>query len=323
MRLFSLMISVMVSLVVSVLVMGQQPVTVSQGTSQGASQGTSPASQGTSRRPPSANGLGDAAAGFVQNASFDKVPPELPADLKSGGVLIFCKTSGYRDEPAIEASNAALAVIAKERGWHYFITDNGAVMNAEQLSKFRLVVWNNTSGDPLTEEQRAAFRSWIENGGSYLGIHGAGGDPVANHGHSSLADWKWYVDTLVGAQFVIHSGIVPGDIRLEDTKSPIVKNLPETWHRSEEWYAFSESPRSKPGFHIIATVDEKSYSPGRAAMGADHPLVWWHCVGKGHAVYSALGHAGAMYSEPLMIQLLENAMAWGLAESGRGCPVGK
>jgi uncharacterized protein len=272
---------------------------------------------------PKGNGLAGRTSGFVQNASFDRDPPQLPADLKSGGVLIFSKTSGYRDEPAIEASNAALAVIAKEHGWPYFLTENGAVMNADQLAKFKLVIWNNASGDPLTPEQRAAFKTWIENGGSYLGIHGAGGDPVENHDHSSLADWKWYVETLVGAQFVVHSGIVPAEIHVEERKSPIVKNLPEIWLRSEEWYAFVESPRNKPGYHIIATVDEKTYSPGRATMGADHPLVWWHCVGKGHAMYSALGHAGSMYSEPLMIQLLDNAISWGLAENGKACAASK
>src|SRR5260370_42570233 len=56
------------------------------------------------------------------------------------------------------------------------------------------------------------------------------------------------------------------------------------------------TPRNKPGFHILATVDEKSYEPGRTSMGADHPLIWWHCVGKGHELYSALGHAAGTYS---------------------------
>jgi len=51
----------------------------------------------------------------------------------------------------------------------------------------------------------------------------------------------------------------------------------------------------------------------------DHPLVWWHCVSQGHAVYSALGHAGAMYSEPLMIRLLDNAMGWLVDQSGKPC----
>ena len=274
-------------------------------------------------RPPGPNGLGGAAAGFVLLSTYDTVPPELPADLKPGGVLIFSKTSGYRDEPAIQASNTALAVIAQQHGWPYFITENGAVMNAEHLSKFKLVIWSNTSGDPLTIEQRAAFKTWVENGGSFLGIHGAGGDPVANHGHTSLADWKWYVDTLIGAQFIVHSGIVPAEIHVEDRTSAITKKLPETWKRSEEWYSFDASPRGKPGFHVVATVDEKTYDPGRATMGADHPLIWWHCVGKGHALYSALGHAGIMYSEPLMIQFLDNAMSWGLDQNGKSCPAAK
>src|SRR5216683_4427083 len=75
-------------------------------------------------RGPGRNGLGGAAAGFVQNATYDKEPPQLPADLKSGGVLIFSKTSGFREEAAIQASNTALAVIAKQRGWPYFLTEN-------------------------------------------------------------------------------------------------------------------------------------------------------------------------------------------------------
>src|SRR4051794_33566058 len=90
-----------------------------------------------------------AQAGFVPNPHFDKDPPELPADLKPGGVLIFAKTSGYRDEPAMQASNAALAAICKERGWPFFLTESGAVMNAKQLAMFKVVVWNNTSGNTL------------------------------------------------------------------------------------------------------------------------------------------------------------------------------
>jgi hypothetical protein len=81
------------------------------------------------------------------------VRPELPGDLKPGGVLIISKTNGFREEAAIQASDTALAAICHERGWPYFVTDNGAVMNKEQLAKFKLVVWNNNSGDTLTADQ--------------------------------------------------------------------------------------------------------------------------------------------------------------------------
>src|SRR3954462_8315932 len=106
--------------------------------------------------------LGGQQAGFVLNASYDSEPPALPADLAPGGVLIFSKTNGYRDEPAIQASNAALTAIATLRGWPSFGTENGAVMNPTQLRMFKLVIWNNTSGDVLTENQRAAFKEWLE-----------------------------------------------------------------------------------------------------------------------------------------------------------------
>lgn len=274
------------------------------------------------------HGLGMNAVGLVQNPGYDSTPPELPADLKPGGVLIFSKTNGFRDEPAIQSSDTALAAIARLRGLPFFVTENGAVMNPEMLSKFKLVIWNNNSGDTLNDDQKAAFKDWMEKGGTYFGIHGAGGDPApvepraaAYAGIRSESNWPWYVSDIIGVQFVGHAHIQPADIHIEDTKSPLVKGLPEVWHRADEWYAFQDNPRKLTGYHIIAAVDEKSYSPDNFSMGSDHPSIWWHCVGKGRALFSALGHGAEMYQEPLMIQFLDNAMAWGLNQSKTGCPV--
>lgn len=269
-------------------------------------------------------GFGRGGGGFV-TPSYDHDPPTLPADMKSGGVLIYSKTNGFRDESGVVGSDTALAAIAHERGYPYYVTENAAIMNKDQLSKFKLVIWNNNSGDTLTPEQREAFKTWIENGGSYVGVHGAGGDPKYNppNGRSSLADWPWYIETLLGAQFTSHSRQQNGDAHVEDTKSPLTKGLPPVFNRKDEWYAFASNPRKTPGFHILITADEKSYDPERSTMGADHPLAWWHCVGKGHVFYSALGHGGMMYTEPVILQLYGNAMAWGLNESGKDCSAGK
>ena len=267
--------------------------------------------------------FGRGGVGFA-TPTYDTTPPELPADFKPGGVLIFSKTNGFRDTPAIESSDSSLAAIAKLRGLPFFVTENGAVMNPDLLSKFKLVIWNNTSGDTLNEDQKAAFKAWLEKGGTYFGIHGAGGDPVPRDQTPaglmrSAASWKWLIDDVLGVQFIGHAHIQPADIHIEDTKSPLTKGLPAIWHRGDEWYAFSENPRNKPGFHIIAAVDEKSYDPANYSMGGDHPSIWWHCVGKGHALFSALGHGAEMYQEPLMIQFLDNAMGWGISESGHAC----
>jgi uncharacterized protein len=260
---------------------------------------------------------GGAAAGFV-NPVMDTKPPELPKDLKDGGLLIFSKTNGYRDEPAIQASNAALVGIARKRGWPYYVTENAAVMNADQLKRFKVTVWNNTSGDTHDPAQREAFKTWLENGGAFVGLHGAGGDP--------RYDWAWYPETLIKAQFTEHSSRQLGTVHVEDRNSPIMKGIPEDWARTvrDEWYSFKESPRAK-GVHVLAVADEKSYNPGRTSMGADHPLVWTHCVGKGKVFYSALGHPAASYiEEPLNLQLIENALAWALGQGGGPtCSAGK
>jgi uncharacterized protein len=279
-----------------------------------------PATSGASQQPttPAPNpggGQRGARGGFVTPV-YDSVPPQIPAEIKGPNtILIFSKTNGYREEPAIQASNEALAAIAKKRGWPAFVTENAAVMNAEQLLRFKLAIWNNTSGDVLTEAQRAAFKTWLENGGAFVGTHGAGGDPHY--------DWPWYPETLIGAQFTSHSSQQLGTIRIEDTKSPITQGVPAVWQRTvrDEWYAFKDNPRSKPGFHILAVADETTYDPQRSTMGADHPMVWTHCVGKGPVFYSAIGHSAETYSEPNHLRLLENAIAWALGLSGpTGCP---
>ena len=248
---------------------------------------------------------------------YDSVPPEIPADIKGpSAILIFSKTNGYREEPAIQASNAALVAITKKRGWPSYVSENAAVMNADQLGRFKLVIWNNTSGDVLTEAQRAAFKTWMESGGAFVGTHGAGGDPKY--------EWGWYPETLIGAQFTSHSSQQLGTVRIEDTKSPITQGLPAVWPRTvrDEWYAFKDNPRGKPGFHILAVADESTYDPQRSTMGADHPMVWTHCVGKGPVFYSAIGHSAETYSEPNHVRLLENAIAWALGLSGpTGCPL--
>jgi type 1 glutamine amidotransferase len=256
-------------------------------------------------------------AGFVTPV-MDSISPELPKDLKSGGLLIFSKTNGYRDSPSIEASTAALVAIAKKRGWPTFVTENAAIFNADQLKRFKVTVWNNTSGNTHTEPQRAAFKTWLENGGAFVGIHGAGGDPKY--------DWAWYPETLIGAQFTEHSSRQLGTVHIEDRNSLIMKGLPADWVRTvpDEWYSFKENPRAR-GMHILATAVESTYSPGRTAMGADHPMVWIHCVGKGRVFYSAIGHPAASYTdEPLHLVMLENAMAWALGKNGGpGCPAGQ
>jgi uncharacterized protein len=185
---------------------------------------------------------------------YDKFAPKLP-ELKQPAILIFSKTNGFRDDASIKAANTALEKMAKDKRWASYTTENAAVFNADQLSKFKAVVWNSVSGDVLTAEQRAAFKGWLEAGGGFVGVHGSGGDPSYK--------WDWYVNDLIGAQFIGHTlspQFQQGRLVIEDQSHPATRTLGREWVREEEWYSFDKSPRAK-GYHVLVTLVEASYSP--------------------------------------------------------------
>jgi len=246
---------------------------------------------------------------------YETVPPSLPAATPAPAILVFSKTNGFRDGESIDAANAMFRQVGKEHGWTMVFSENGAIFNPAQLSRFKAVVWNSVSGDVLTPAQRKALQDYLKAGGGFVGVHGAGGDPSYR--------WRWYVDDLIGAQFIGHTmwpHEQPGTMHVEAPAHPIMAGLPRTWARGEEWYSFDRSVRAK-GYHVLVTVDEATYQPHGLFkedihMGADHPLVWTHCVGLGRAVYSALGHFAASYAEPLHRRMLTNAVAWAAGLTG-------
>jgi len=255
---------------------------------------------------------------FFPSHEHDTEPPDVP-DMSRPAVLVLSKTNGFRHEEAIPAGHQALESIAKSRGWSIFATENGAVINDADLGKFDVVVFHNTSGPLLSETQEASLQKWIEGGGGFVGIHGAGGDPSY--------EWDWYVDQLIGAQFTGHPmgpQFQEATVVVEDREHPASKHLPERWSRTDEWYSFEESPRKK-GVRVIAKLDEGTYTPEMnifyffstdLRMGDDHPILWSQCIGDGRAFYSAMGHQASAYEEELYVGVLDGAIAWAAGLEG-------
>jgi uncharacterized protein len=250
-------------------------------------------------------------------ARYDIVPPKLAVDGGRPRILLFEKINGFRDSPSVDAAHTAFVAMAARKGWAIATTDKGSAFTPAILRKFDAVIWNNISGDVLTLSQRRAFQSYMAQGGGFIGVHGAAGDPVYF--------WDWYVDTLIGARFAGHP-MAPqfqtARVKLDDPTHPAVVGLPTSWDMSDEWYSFKNSPRAS-GARIIATLDETTYKPdgfaGQNLRMGDHPIAWSRCVGKGRMFYSAIGHLPERYGDTLYVRMLEQAIDWAAARNSPAC----
>ncbi|MEL6193571.1 MAG: ThuA domain-containing protein [Bacteroidota bacterium] len=248
---------------------------------------------------------------------YDKTPPELAEQTAETSILLFSKTNGFPHTEAIEASIPAFTKMAADNGWDLVETNNAAVFNGDQLPRFDLVIWNNATGKNLTDEQRAAFKAYMEGGGKFMGIHGAGDD---SH------QWDWYINTLIGAHFS-HHGIGPqiqeGVINLEcdSANYSLCQPLPSSITRTDEWYVFLDNPRDA-GFTVLYTLDEADLNMAvnlpfgigkdkNFGMGDDHPMVWYKDLPNGgRTFYYGMGHTGGTFGEAEQMKILEQGIKW-------------
>lgn len=210
--------------------------------------------------------------------------------MRGPDVLVFTKTAEYRHE-SIDAGIEALSA-----GIDLAATEDAGLFTSAILARFRAVVFLNTSGTVLDNEQRGALEEYVRLGGGFVGVHCAA---------ATEYDWPGYGE-LIGAWFDQHPEVQPATIRVEDRDHPATASLPQTWERVDEWYDFRTNPR--PAVRVLLSVDEATYRGGR--MGTDHPLAWCRSYGHGRAFYTALGHTVESYAEPELCAHLTGAIQW-------------
>lgn len=254
--------------------------------------------------------------------------PEITEWMAQPAILVFSKTAGWRHNEGIAGADRFFADLTSTNGWGLFTTVNAAVFNPEDLGRFDLVVFNNSTGDMLNDAQEQAFQNWIEAGGAWIGLHGSG--------DSSQEGWEWYQNVVIGPRFVGHimaPQFQTADVVAIESTHPLLDGVPSVWSIEDEWYSFDGVPQSY-GMTAIAGLDESTYSPTNSVvqdwpedlrMGdapADHPVIWSRCLGDGRLVYSALGHTQYVYDNPNYAQLLANAVNWTMKhtdQDGLGC----
>lgn len=206
-------------------------------------------------------------------------------------VLVFSKTAAFRHQ-SIEAGKTALAKMAKEKGFGVSFSEDASQFTEANLKKFNTVIFLNTTGDILNNEQQASFERYIQAGGGYVGIHAA---------TDTEYEWPWY-NQLAGAWFLDHPS-TPSNVQkgrfFVTQKNEFTAGMPDSFERTDEFYAFKDI---SPKINVVLKIDEKSYIGGK--NGDNHPMSWYQEFNGGRSFYTAMGHTDETFAEPLFLNHL-------------------
>lgn len=203
-------------------------------------------------------------------------------------MLVFSKTAGFRHD-SIPVGIEAMKKLGAENNFGVDATEDNKLFTVDNLKKYKVVMFLNTTMNVLEPEQETVFEQYIKAGNGYVGVHSAS---------DTEYDWPFYAK-LVGAHFAGHPNQQKAKLDVVDKKHPSTAHLPEVWERFDEWYNFRKAPE---GVKVLIKIDEKSYQPGGSAMGENHPMSWYHEIDGGRSFYTAGGHTKESYAEPLFLQ---------------------
>ena len=244
-------------------------------------------------------------------ARYETTPHNIEIPEDKPAILLFSKTTAFRHGAAIRASKPAFEDLVKSKNWFLYTTEDAGIINSDQLEKFEVIIWNNSTGPVLTEEQRILVENYVSNGGGLMGIHAAGDD---SH------KWTWYRDNLVGADFSHHpirNHIQEATVHMygeADSSWQVTNN----WSHRDEWYIFYEHPRKK-GMSMLYGIDGTSIDPNgnllwitdkTFGMGKDHPVAWYRNVNKGRTFYTSMGHTAETFQDPNFMAMIGAAVEW-------------
>ena len=224
-------------------------------------------------------------------AAGSGTPAAAPA---RGRLLVFSKTASFRHQSIPDGIKAIKELLGDR--YDVDATEDSAVFTADNLARYRAVIFLSTTGDILNDEQQKSFQGYIATGGGYAGVHAA-----ADTEHT----WPWYGE-LVGAYFKTHPNIQPALVRVEDRTHRSTRMLPAEWRRTDEWYVYNRNPRGR--VKVLANLDDSTIQG--ATMGGDHPIAWYHEFEGGRSWYTGGGHTSESYTEDLFRKHLEGGILW-------------
>jgi type 1 glutamine amidotransferase len=216
---------------------------------------------------------------------------------KKQRVLVFTLTKGFH-HASIADGIIAIQKLGDENNFQVDTTTNVKLFTTENLKNYKALIFLSPTGSNLfNDDQKLAFKQYINNGGAFVGIHAA---TDCNY------EWEWY-GKMVGGYFASHPNIQTAKLTIELPKNKIMKGLPAVWSHKDEWYNFKDFNTS---VNVLMKVDETSYKGGK--MENNHPISWYHEYDGGKVFYTGLGHTNESYVDPLFLRHLLAGIRWAM-----------
>lgn len=185
--------------------------------------------------------------------------------------------------------------------------NNAQPITEAYLSQFSLIIQLDFPPYTWPKEAEDAFIKFIEEGrGGWIGFH-----------HASLLGefdgypmWQWFSDFMGGIRYKNYiAPLADGTLIVEDKQHPVMKGVPASFViPDDEWYTYDKSPR--PNVHVLANVDEATYTPDSDIKMGDHPVVWVNESKKARNVYFQIGHSKKLYDTEGFTTMFRNAIQW-------------
>ena len=215
---------------------------------------------------------------------------------RSIDVLVFSKTERNRHE-SIPAGKEALSKMGSKNQWKVDFSEDGNVFTISELSKYDVIVFLNTTGNVLSDDQKEALKGFFALGKGFVGIHSAS---------DTENEWTWYTD-MIGGTFKNHPKIQEASHIINvDSGHPAIKGLNPVEIFTDEWYNFRDPVAGH--VNVLASLDESTYEGGE--MGVNHPITWYHNYDGTRVFYTGLGHSIHTYSDKRFLQEVEGGILW-------------
>jgi uncharacterized protein len=228
-------------------------------------------------------------------------------------VLAIAEHGGIH-KPFVDAAKVWLGKLAKERDFTVDYVEDTSKIDDEFLAKYRLFIQLNYPPYGWTDTAAAAFVKYIEQGkGGWIGFHHA----TLLGEFDGFQMWPWFHDFMGGIRFKDYiATFVTGTVTVEAPNHPVMRGVLSPFViKDEEWYTYDKSPR--PNVHVLARVDEKTYTPDTDKRMGDHPVIWSNEHLKARNVYIFMGHRPEHFGNPAFTKIFTNAIFWAAGEEAR------